>query len=253
MNVDAAPDVQRSSMMAVPDACRGRGVLDGAFAVLDALAHADDGLGLTALARASGLAKTSTYRLVQQLAALGAVQCVEHRYYVGALIGRIGQRWQPDPLLRRAAQGPVHTLAVLASAMASLRILHDERLRLICATAARGHAYISDPPDRESIARTATGRVLYATQPSGETALPDCWTPREWHRLRASVREAGATVADRQDAFPGICCVSAPVWWPNGTCAGAVTVLVLSPTLPPRVPELVSYAAGRIGAALRQP
>jgi hypothetical protein len=29
-------------------------VLDGAFAVLDALAHADEGLGLTALARANG-------------------------------------------------------------------------------------------------------------------------------------------------------------------------------------------------------
>jgi IclR family transcriptional regulator, acetate operon repressor len=250
MNVDTAPDAQRSSMTAVPDACRGRGVLDGAFAVLDALAHADDGLGLTALARASGLAKTSAYRLAEQLAALGAVQCIEHRYYIGALIGRIGQRWQPDPLLRRMAQGPVHDLAVHASAMASLRILHEERLRLICATAARGHAYISDPADRESIARTATGRVLYATQPSGDIALPDCWTPQQWHQLRDSIRELGATVADRQDAFPGICCASAPVWWPNGTCAAAVTVLVLSPTLPPHVPELVSRTASRIGAAL---
>ncbi|MFZ0717113.1 helix-turn-helix domain-containing protein, partial [Mycobacterium sp.] len=103
MNVDTAPDAQRSSMTAAPDACRGRGVLVGAFAVLDVLAHADDGLGLTALARASGLAKTSTYRLTEQLVALGAVQRIEHRYYIGALIGRIGQRWQPDPLLRRAA------------------------------------------------------------------------------------------------------------------------------------------------------
>ena len=49
-----------------------RGVLDGAFAVLDALAHADQGLGLTALARASGLAKTSARRLAEQLVMLGA-------------------------------------------------------------------------------------------------------------------------------------------------------------------------------------
>ncbi len=28
------------------------------------------------------------------------------------------------------------------------------------------------------------------------------------------------------EAFPGICCASAPVWWPNGTCAGALTALV---------------------------
>ena len=32
----------------IPPAAAGRGVLDGAFAVLDALAHADEGLGLTA-------------------------------------------------------------------------------------------------------------------------------------------------------------------------------------------------------------
>jgi IclR family transcriptional regulator, acetate operon repressor len=248
---DTHSNAQQSSIASAPDSCRGRGVLDGAFAVLGALAHADDGLGLTALARASGLAKTSTYRLAEQLVALGALECVEHRYYVGALIGRIGQRWQPDPLLRRAAQGPVHTLAVQARAMASLRILHEERLRLVCATAARDHVHISDPADPESIARTATGRVLYVTQPTGEVALPDCWTPREWRLLRESIRELGATVVDRQDAFPGICCVSAPVWWPDGTCAGAVTVLTLSPTLPPHLPDLVSDTARRIGAALR--
>ena len=121
------------------------------------------------------------------------MQCIEQRYYIGALIGRIGQRWQPDPLLRRAAQGPVHHLSVQAGAMASLRILHEERLRLICATAARGQAYISDPADRELVARTATGRVLYAAQASGDVALPDCWPQREWRQLRASVREPGAT------------------------------------------------------------
>jgi IclR helix-turn-helix domain len=44
---------------AVPTVTAGRGVLDGAFAVLDALAHADEGLGLTALARVSGLATSA--------------------------------------------------------------------------------------------------------------------------------------------------------------------------------------------------
>jgi hypothetical protein len=63
---------------------------------------------------------------------------------------RIGQRWQPNPLLRQRGQAPVHSL----SAMASLRMLHEDRLRLICASALRGHAYMSDPADAESMART---------------------------------------------------------------------------------------------------
>jgi uncharacterized protein YbdZ (MbtH family) len=55
LNFATKPDLELRPVVA---AAR-RGVIDGAFAVLDALAHADQGLGLTALARASGLAKTS--------------------------------------------------------------------------------------------------------------------------------------------------------------------------------------------------
>ncbi|MGO9384099.1 MAG: IclR family transcriptional regulator [Mycobacterium sp.] len=245
----AEPD---QSARPLPPVAAGRGVLDGAFAVLDALAHADEGLGLTALARASGLAKTSVHRLAEQLVTLGAVQCVEHRYYVGPQMLRIGQRWQPDPLLRRIAQAPVHTLAVQSHAMASLRILHEQRLRYVCAAVPRGHAYMPDPTDPESIARTATGRVLYATQPVSDVTLPDSWTRREWRNLRESVREPRATVVDHQDAVAGVCCVSAPVWWPNGACAGAVTVTVHRDDLPAGLPTLLSYTACRIGAALRQ-
>ena len=234
------------------EACAGRGVLDGAFAVLEALACADDGLGLTALARASRLAKTSAYRLTEQLVSLGAVQRVRHRYYIGARIGRIGQRWQPDPLLRQAAQAPVHTLAVQSRAMASLRILHEDRLRVICTTVPSGHAYMPNPADRQSTARTATGRVLYATQPATNGTLPSCWTAREWRQLRESIRDLRAVVIDDQDAFPGICCVSAPVWWPNGTCAGAVTAVLQAAKLTPDLHDLVVCTARHIGARLRQ-
>jgi DNA-binding IclR family transcriptional regulator len=229
-------------------ATAGRGVLDGAFAVLDALAGADDGLGLTALASASGLAKTSAHRLAEQLVMLNAAQRAGNRYYVGPRIGRIGQRWQPDPLLRQAAQLPVHKLAVRSGTTASLRILHEDRLRVICATAPHGHAFMPSPVDAESTARTATGRVLYATKAAGE--LPDCWTPREWRLLRESIREPHAVVIDHQDAISGVCCVSAPVWWPDGTCAGAVTALVQSAKLPPTLAERVSCTARLIGAAL---
>jgi DNA-binding IclR family transcriptional regulator len=244
---EAKPDLRLG-----PVAATGRGVLEGAFAVLDVLAYADEGLGLTALARASGLAKTSAHRLAEQLVTLGAVQCVEHRYYVGPRMLRIGQRWQPDPLLRLCAQAPVHTLAVQSRAMASLRILHEHRLRYICAAAPHGHAYMPDLADPESIARTATGRVLYAAQPAGDVTLPDCWTRREWRNLRESIREPHATVVDHQDAVAGVCCVSAPLWWPNGACAGAVTVTVHADDLPVGLPAMVSHTAGRIGAALQE-
>jgi DNA-binding IclR family transcriptional regulator len=230
----------------------GRGVLDGAFALLDALAYADNGLGLTALARVSGLAKSSAHRLAEQLVTLGAVQCVAHRYYVGPRMLRIGQRWQPDPLLRRAALAPVHTLAQQSRAIASLRILDERRLRYICSAAPHGHAYMPDLADPESVARTATGRVLYAARAAGDDTLPDCWTRREWCNLRESIRDPHATVIDHKQAVAGVCCVSAPVWWPDGACAGAVTVTVHANDLPVGLSALVSHAAGRIGTALQR-
>jgi DNA-binding IclR family transcriptional regulator len=219
--------------------------------VLDALAVADTGLGLTELTHASGLAKTSAYRLTEQLVALGAVQRVGHRYYIGARVGRIGQQWQPDPVLRRAAQAPVHALAVKSRAVASLRILHEHKLRMICGTMPHGHACMPNPADPESTARTATGRVLYATQLDGKTALPDCWTAGEWRQLRDAIRDLGATVVDHQEAFSGISCVSAPVWRQNGTCAAAVTVVLADSKVPPGLPDLVVRAARRISAGLR--
>jgi IclR family transcriptional regulator, acetate operon repressor len=236
----------------MPPAAAGRGVLDGAFAVLDALAGADEGLGLTALARESGLAKTSARRLAEQLVRIGAVQCFDHRYYVGPRMLRIGQRWQPDPLLRRCAQGPIHTLAVQSRATASLRILHERRLRYVCAAVPYGHAHMPDYVDPESIARTATGRVLYATRPADDVTIPDCWTRREWRNLRESLRDPRATVIDSQDAVTGVCCVSAPVWRRNGACAGAVTVTLNTNDLPVGLPSLVSHTACRIGAAFQQ-
>jgi IclR family transcriptional regulator, acetate operon repressor len=230
----------------------GRRVLDGAFSILDALADTDEGLGLTALARSSGLAKSSAHRLAEQLVTLGAVERLNHRYFVGARMMRLGQRWQPDPVLRRCAQRPIHALAVQSRAMASLRILHENRLHYICAAAPHGHAYTPDHLDPESIARTATGRVLYAAQPTGTVALPDCWSRSEWRALRDSLADPRVTVIDHGEAVPGICCVSAPVWWPSGACAGAVTVSVHANHPPVGLAILLSRMASRIGTDLRR-
>jgi IclR family transcriptional regulator, acetate operon repressor len=246
-----SPAAQTGSSQPTAGTGPGRGVLDGAFAILEALARTDDGLGLTALAHTSGLAKASAYRLAEQLVELDAVHREDCRYYIGPRIGRLGQRWQPDPLLRQAAQAPVHHLAVQSGATASLRILHEDKLRLICATTRHGQTCLPMPADPQSTARTATGRVLYAAQPADSVALPDCWTARQWRQLRDSIRDPHATVVDHQDAFPGICCVAAPVWSPNRTCVGAVTVLVQAATPAANLPDLVVHAARRIGDRLR--
>jgi DNA-binding IclR family transcriptional regulator len=230
----------------------GRAVLEGVFLVLDALARADSGLGLSDLSRQSGLAKASTYRLAEQLVGLGAVRRHERRYYIGARLGRIGQRWQPDPALRTVALPRVHTLAIQTKAIASMSILVEGRLQLVCATAPRGHPGIP-APGHSIVGRTATGQVLYAARHAGATADPDCGTVAEWNRLRSSIREPHAVVVDQQDVLEGVCCVSAPAWYPSGRCAGAVTAIVESRTIPPALRDLVVRTARQIGADLAWP
>jgi DNA-binding IclR family transcriptional regulator len=227
----------------------GRRVLDGAFAVLDALAGAELGLGLTELTRESGLAKASTYRLAEQLVSLGAVQRHGRRYYVGPRLASIGQRWQPDLRLRRLAHPRVRNLAAQSGVIAYMSILDKGRLRLICATAPRGLPRIPEPAD-DCLCHSATGRVLYAARSASGNPHPGCLTAREWRGLRSSVRHMHATVVDRQDVLPGICCVAAPVWSPTGRCAGAVTAMLDSTTVPPSLPELVSRTARAIGIDL---
>jgi IclR family acetate operon transcriptional repressor len=235
----------------VLETCPGRGVLDGAFAVLDALAHAENGMGLTALARASGLAKTSAYRLAEQLLDLGAVAHIDQRYYVGPRVANIGRRWLPDPQLREISQAPLHALAVQARCdMTALVILDGVRMRVVSATARLGGGFCPDALDAETVARTAAGRILYAAR-GVDAALPDCWTPSEWRQLRERIRDLRATVVEHQDAVPGICSVSAPVWYPNGDCAGALFAMMYATSLSASLPDLVLRAARRIDAALR--
>ncbi len=133
--------------------------------------------------------------------------------------------------------------------MTALVILDGDRMRLVSATARTGCTYCPDALDRETVARTAAGRILYATR-RGDAVLPDCWTPREWRPLSEHIGDLHATVADCQDAVPGICSASAPVWYPNGNSAGVVFALVYATSLSPNLSDLVLSTAPRIGAAL---
>ncbi|MDT7566078.1 MAG: IclR family transcriptional regulator, acetate operon repressor, partial [Pseudonocardiales bacterium] len=86
----AGPDVR-----SVPTSQGGRGVLEGAFELLDVLSRMPSGAGLSGLSRDSGLPKATTHRLLEQLVALGAVQRDGQRYYVGGALARLGRSWQP--------------------------------------------------------------------------------------------------------------------------------------------------------------
>ncbi|GAB3003653.1 helix-turn-helix domain-containing protein [Amycolatopsis acidiphila] len=175
---------------------KGRGVLQGAFRVLEVLSGADSGAGLSELARAAGLPKATAYRLLEQLAELGAVRRHERRYFVGGLLARLGNAWQPNPVLQRASREPVRLLSALGTSVAS----DGERVRIVSAN--RG--VVTDiPPVRpydEYSRKTAAGRLLLLarrTEPPADVAGAD------WRRELTGLRRSGTVAMTHEDVLAG--------------------------------------------------
>lgn len=227
---------------------RGRGVLEGAFCVLDVLSRAPDGLGLSELSRECGLPKATTFRLVEQLVEVGAVQRHDRCYFVGKLLVRLGQSWQPHAQLRRSALEPVEMLTRLARSAVVVTVLDGDRVQVV--TAARGT--VSDLPQvrpgSDLPHRTAAGRVLLANRPDGDP--PAGFSASEWRRLRADLRRRGAVAMDHQDVAPGLCCVAAPVCLRDGEVTASISAVVVKRTVPRGLSDLVLRAADKIARNL---
>jgi DNA-binding IclR family transcriptional regulator len=112
---EAAVDVLRAELKrAAVDRNRrndaGPGVIESAFGLLEALCT----LGrarVSDLAEESGLPRTTVYRLLGQLAAVGAVERTGAHYRLGASLLVLGQHVTPMDRLRTLAQRPMIELA----------------------------------------------------------------------------------------------------------------------------------------------
>lgn len=224
----------------------GRGVLAGAFEILDILGRADSGLGLTELAQETGLAKTTVHRLAEQLVGVGAIQRVGHRYFVGPTIARLGRCWQPDPRLRQIACEPVRALAALAQTAAAVYVLRDGRAYLVTATVSRSQSWL--PPadlDAARLPRTAIGRALFACYDAADTEMPEC----HWRRPSDLPGWRQVVTDDRRP--PGsFGWIAASVRHPDGLHAAAVGAIVVEAAVPQRLTDGVLRAARQISRDL---
>ncbi|NJP26966.1 helix-turn-helix domain-containing protein [Microbispora hainanensis] len=223
----------------------GRGVLEGAFHLLDVLAAAEEGAGLSELARDAGMPKATTYRLLRQLADLGAVHQHGQRYFVGRRLALLGDAWQPDPRLRAAAREPVRLLSALTTTVVFLTALEGDRVKVI--TVARGEIKEVPPilPGSELAEATAAGRVLLTQRPDGDAAPPG-FTLTEWRRAQAALRRSGSVAVDHHEVMPGVCCVAAPVRRPEGEIVASISALAVRPAVPAGLTELVLRASREI-------
>jgi len=218
----------------------GRGVLEGAFELLNVLSYLPSGAGLSELARDAGLPKATTHRLLDQLIGLGAVQRDGQRYYIGSALARLGRSWQPDPALRRAALAPSRTLARLTGASVAVCVLEGPAIRVVTAAGVSAPAPRMHTEDEMSV-RTAAGQVLLAGGPDRDP--PPGFTRPEWKRVRDSLSRHAAVAVDHQDILPGVYCAAAAIPLPTPGRVASIATLFVNRTPPRDLSELVLRAA----------
>lgn len=99
----------------------GRGVLDGAFRLLQALPQTGRGHQHSDLARITGIPRSTVYRLLSQLEAVGAVERLPDGHYVPApLLSDIARRGDPHAALRAKGLQMMHALRNRTGATISL-------------------------------------------------------------------------------------------------------------------------------------
>ncbi|WP_338827469.1 IclR family transcriptional regulator [Neomoorella thermoacetica] len=242
--------------------------LEKALKILEALAAAGEGIGLSELSRRLNLNKSTVYRMLSTLKAYGYVDQEEttEKYVLGlkildlsgSLLERLDVRAVAHPYLKELADATQEVAhMVIRDGAEAVYIDKVEGNRTI-----RMHSQIGR---RVALHSTAVGKAILAFLPEQEVVkiatdrgLPR-FTPRTITTMAslqaelARVREHGYSVDDGENE-EGIRCVGAPIFDHSGQVVAALSVsgLTISVT-PERVPELgkmVGHAGQEISRQL---
>lgn len=226
----------------------GRGVLDSAFALLGAVESAE-GAGVTRLAAACGLPKTTAHRLLEQLRDLGAVERSRGGYRIGARMFQLGQGWQPHPGLRKAVPDPMRRLVAATGATVAVSVLRSEQAVITDWLPGPGGSPVPLRRGGTWPWHTAMGKVMVAQAP--ETPLREP-VPSSWPQEAARIRAQGVAF-DREDVLPEVCCAAVPLYGPPGTPVASLCVITDPVHRLDRLAAAAQHAGRAISAALAKP
>lgn len=229
------PSGDRSSA----DSFGNSSMLEKAIELLDSLADHDTPLGVSQLARQTGLPKTTTHRLLTQLRTHRMVDAESGGYVLGSRIQDLAATHiARSPLALRHAAVPymLDLYALDPRSVIGLGVLDGRRVRYLSTIYGHLGAEVSARfADHAPLHCTAVGKALLAHAP-GETVdalfrygplpaiTPYTRTTRpELAAELAEIRRDGIAI-NRQEYHLGVDCVAAPVLDPQGQPLAAVSV-----------------------------
>ncbi len=216
----------------------GRGVLEGAFTLLEALNDHGGRAGLTQLVRASGLPKTTVHRLLEQLVELGAVERAGRGYRIGSRVFRLGRFWQPE--LRDLAKEWLPSLSARMRASLVLVVPREGRA-LVAAGAVLPADDVPVSPGSPLPPGTAAGRLLAAHHHA--LAEPDADA--------LEIRVAGFAT-ESETITPGLGCAAVGIRTPDGRVGAALAAVLPVRRDPASAVTGLANTARSIGAALAE-
>ncbi|WP_172382441.1 helix-turn-helix domain-containing protein [Streptomyces sp. MNP-20] len=225
----------------------GRGVLEGAFLLLEELARVGEA-GPTGLSHATGLPKSTVHRLLDQLTALGAVERLDGGYRIGATVARLGRSWNAHRALERNAALPLRHLVSVTRSTVCLTVPHAGQMTVVTGIPAAAREFFPHlagqtlPPDSAADVIFAAGGPTAAPPPQGHTAA-------QWTRRVRRAREQGADM--HQYEWDGERnCLAVPVHAPSGEVVAAVGVAVVDTRRLATTVEAAQRAARMLSTSL---
>lgn len=235
--------------------------LERGLLVLEALAGLGQG-GLGELARATGLPKSSLYRLLRALAGKGFVEEEGGVYRVGPRAYAVGQAY-PKRSLLEAVRPEMEALAAEVGESVNLAVpAGAEALYLDQVEGRRLVRLFTAPGSRAPLHATGVGKVLLAWRGVPEGLPLKAYTPYTLTQKEALLEElkrvrAQGYALDNEERELGVRCVAAPVFGPTGEVVAAISLsapasrlsLEAAHALAPRVVEAARRASLRLGFA----
>lgn len=213
------------------------------LSILEAFDLATSKMGISDLARKTGLSKSTVYRLVHTLRTLGYIIPVEeeNKYTLGPKVLTLGFAVLSSLELREVAQPYLMELSRNVKETVNLAVL--DRWRLIYIERIKTHQIVNinlHVGSRLELYNTAMGRVLAAFQDTHWLShylkylekfpeAKDYWKDKGKKLLKIleEVRENEFTIND-EELTPGLRSVGAPVRNREGEVVGAVNIAVSS-------------------------
>ncbi len=238
------------------------------FRILEALAIAENGCGISELSHELKMAKSTTFNILMTLAELGYIYRtdIDNKFHLSLKLFSLGSAVVERMDLRKVAASILQELVDATGETANLGTIQgDEAVYIECLSGPHPVTVNTWPGKRLPLHSTALGKALLAWLPEDEakSVLSTSDISAFSTDLAASIDRLFAELADvrkqhyavdNEEDAPGMRCVGAPIFAHSGRVVAAISVTAPVQRMPlekiPAVAILVVESARRISQRL---